>query len=51
MLGPDVLVLSGDEKSPAAAALSIRSGHPYVQWVGGHLCRSLRVWKRVLRIL
>ena len=30
---PDVTVLSGDEKSLAAAVLSVRSSHPYVQWV------------------
>ena len=30
---PDVLVLNGDEDSPASAVFSIRSSHPYVKWV------------------
>ena len=30
---PEVIVLSGDEKSLATAVPSVRSSHPHVQWV------------------
>ena len=38
---PDVMVLSGDEKSFATTVLSVRSSHPYVQWVVIFAVRSM----------